>query len=33
MLDCKPTNTPVVENPHLGEYPDQNPLIKREIKG
>jgi len=28
MLDSKPTNTPIVENHHLGEYPDQNPLME-----
>ncbi|CAL8164293.1 unnamed protein product [Prunus armeniaca] len=28
MLDCKPTNTPIVQNHHLGEYPDQVPTNK-----
>ena len=23
MLDCKPADTPIVQNHHLGEYPDQ----------
>jgi hypothetical protein len=23
MLDCKPTDTPIIQNHHLGEYPDQ----------
>ncbi|XP_008219708.1 PREDICTED: BTB/POZ domain-containing protein At4g08455-like [Prunus mume] len=23
MLDCKPVDTPIVQNHHLGEYPDQ----------
>ncbi|CAL2271768.1 unnamed protein product [Prunus armeniaca] len=28
MLNCKPTNTPIVHNHHLGEYPDQVPTNK-----
>ncbi|CAL8157616.1 unnamed protein product [Prunus armeniaca] len=28
MLDCKPTDTPIVQNHHLGEYPDQVPTNK-----
>ncbi|CAL8168985.1 unnamed protein product [Prunus armeniaca] len=28
MLDCKPVDTPIVQNHHLGEYPDQVPTNK-----
>ena len=28
MLDCKPADTPIVQNHHLGEYPDQVPTNK-----
>ncbi|CAL9025926.1 unnamed protein product, partial [Prunus brigantina] len=28
MLDCKPAYTPIVQNHHLGEYPDQIPTNK-----
>ncbi|CAL2227071.1 unnamed protein product [Prunus armeniaca] len=28
MLDCKPADTPIVQNHHLGEYPDQVPTHK-----
>ncbi|PNX88803.1 pentatricopeptide repeat-containing protein mitochondrial-like, partial [Trifolium pratense] len=28
MLDCKPADTPIVQNHHLGEYPDQKPTDK-----
>ncbi|CAL2271851.1 unnamed protein product [Prunus armeniaca] len=28
MLDCKPADTPIVQNHHLGEYPDQVPINK-----
>ena len=28
MLDCKHVNTPIVQNYHLGEYPDQVPTNK-----
>ena len=26
MLDCKPMDTPIVQNHHLTEYPDQVPI-------
>jgi len=29
MLDCKPVDTPIVQNHRLGEYPDQTPTDKR----
>jgi hypothetical protein len=28
MLDCKPADTPMVQNHHLGEYPNQKPTNK-----
>jgi hypothetical protein len=28
MLDCKPANTPTIQNQKLGEYPDQTPTDK-----
>ncbi|CAL2260605.1 unnamed protein product [Prunus armeniaca] len=28
MLDCKPADTAIVQNHHLGEYPDQVPINK-----
>ncbi|CAL8134140.1 unnamed protein product [Prunus armeniaca] len=28
MLDCKPADTPIIQNHHLGEYPDQVPTNK-----
>ncbi|BBG97847.1 aldose 1-epimerase family protein [Prunus dulcis] len=28
MLDCKPADTPILQNHHLGEYPDQVPTNK-----
>ncbi|KAL6294169.1 hypothetical protein ACE6H2_002311 [Prunus campanulata] len=28
MLDCKPVDTPIVQNHHLGEYPNQAPTNK-----
>lgn len=28
MLECKPANTPIVQNHRLGEYPDQAPMDK-----
>ncbi|CAL2259698.1 unnamed protein product [Prunus armeniaca] len=28
MLDCKPVDTPIVQNHHLGEYPNQVPTNK-----
>ncbi|PSS35187.1 Metalloendoproteinase [Actinidia chinensis var. chinensis] len=29
LLECKPANTPIVQNHKLGEYPDQIPIDKR----
>ncbi|RDX70952.1 Copia protein, partial [Mucuna pruriens] len=29
MLDCKLADTPIVQNHHLGEYPDQEPTNKK----
>jgi hypothetical protein len=29
MLECKPVDTPIVQNHRLGEYPDQTPTDKR----
>lgn len=28
MLEWKPANTPIIQNHHLGEYPDQKPTNK-----
>ncbi|CAL8168114.1 unnamed protein product [Prunus armeniaca] len=33
MLDCKPADTPILQNHHLGEYPDQVPTNKERYQG
>jgi hypothetical protein len=32
MLDCKPTDTPIVQNHKLGEHPSQIPTNERRYK-
>lgn len=33
MLECKPIDTPIVQNHELGEYPSQFPIDKKDTKG